>query len=352
MSHATVVQYRTRPDAAERNQQLIEAVFEELRDLQPAGLRYAAFRLEDGVGFLHVAISDINEDPFAQSRAFRRFQEGSAERLVGTPDVKVMTVVGSYGGYQRERVDDMKISNIASRDEWLAARLDLLADEKAASRQLAGLAERRRALPAVEIEKDYAFEGPDGNVGLVDLFEGRSQLIVYHFMWLHDIDDGCPSCSFAVDNMPDPIHLNEAADTTLALVSRAPYPRLIQFKTRMGWQLPWYSSHGSDFNYDFHVSNDESMAPIEYNYKDKATLQREGLEYVAANGADGQGISVFVRDDARVFHTYSAYGIGADVMLSTYRFLDLTPLGRQRYINEWPWHDTYALPGGGHEHHH
>jgi predicted dithiol-disulfide oxidoreductase (DUF899 family) len=246
---------------------------------------------------------------------------------------------------------NMKITRTASREEWLAQRLDLLANEKAASRQLAALAEQRRTLPAVAIEKDYVFEGPDGKVRLIDLFEGRSQLIVYHFMWLHDIDEGCPSCSFAVDNMPDPVHLNEGADTTLALVSRAPYARLGQFKARMGWALPWYSSHGSDFNFDFHVSNDESIAPVEYNYKDKATLVREGLDYVAANDADGQGISVFVQDGGTVFHTYSAYGVGADVMLSTYRFLDLTPMGRRRYINQWPWHDTYGA-ADQHEHHH
>ena len=137
----------------------------------------------------------------------------------------------------------------------------------------------------------------------------------------------------------------------LALVSRVPYARLSQFKARMGWTLPWYSSDRSDFNYDFHVSNDEAIAPIEYNYKDKATLQREGLDYVAANGSDGQGISVFVRDGDRVLHTYSTYGVGADVMLSTYRFLDLTPLGRQRYINEWPWHDTYGESADDVHHH-
>jgi predicted dithiol-disulfide oxidoreductase (DUF899 family) len=181
----------------------------------------------------------------------------------------------------------MNISHTASRDEWLAAPLDLLAKEKAASRQLAALAKQRRALPALAIDKGYEFEGPNGKVALIDMFEDRSQLIIYHFTWLHDIDEGCPSCSFAVDDMPDPIHLNEGADTTLALVSRVPYARLSQFKARMGWQLPWYSSHGSDFNYDFHVSNDESKTPIEYNYKDKATLERQGLEYVATDGADG-----------------------------------------------------------------
>src|ERR1700756_1316853 len=244
----------------------------------------------------------------------------------------------------------MKISRIAPRQEGLAERLALLAEEKAASRQLAALAEQRRALPAVPVDKNYVFEGPGGAARLIDLFEGRSLLIVYHFMWLHDIDEGCPSCSFAVDNMPNPIHLNQGADTTLVLVSRAPYPRLSQFKSRMGWQLPFYSSYGSDFNYDFHVSSDESIAPVEYNYKDKATLLQEGLDYLAADGADGQGISVCVRDDGRVFHTYSDFGVGADVMLSTYRFLDLTPLGRQRYINEWPWHDTYEAPDR-HEHH-
>jgi predicted dithiol-disulfide oxidoreductase (DUF899 family) len=125
---------------------------------------------------------------------------------------------------------NVNISHRASREEWLAARLDLLAKEKAASRQLAALAEQRRALPAVAVDKDYEFEGPDGKVALIDLFDGRSQLIVYHFMWLHDIDEGCPSCSFAVDNMPDPIHLNEGADSTLALVSRVPYAKLSQFK--------------------------------------------------------------------------------------------------------------------------
>jgi predicted dithiol-disulfide oxidoreductase (DUF899 family) len=245
----------------------------------------------------------------------------------------------------------MNVSDIGSRQQWLAARLELLAQEKAASRQLAALAAQRRSLPAVEIDKDYVFEGPGGPARLIDLFEGRSQLIVYHFMWLHDIGQGCPSCSFAADDMPDPVHLNEGADTTLALVSRAPYARLTQFKARMGWQLPFYSSHGSDFNYDFHVSNDESITPIEYNYKDKATLVREGLDYMSTNGADGQGISVFVQDEGKLYHTYSAYGVGADVMLSTYRFLDLTPLGRPRYINEWPWHDTYG-EGDDHEHHH
>lgn len=240
----------------------------------------------------------------------------------------------------------MELPEIGSREEWLAARLQLLAKEKELSRAQAALAAERRALPMVEITKDYVFTGPGGPAKLADLFEGRDQLIIYHFMWLHDIDEGCPSCSFAVDNMPDPVHLNKGADTTLALVSRAPFERIELFRNRMGWALPWYSSSGSDFNYDFHVSNDEAIAPVEYNYKDKATLEREGLGHYAASNSDGQGISVFVRDGSQVFHTYSAYGVGADVMLSTYRFLDLTPAGRQRYVTQWPLHDTYGQPGG------
>ncbi|MEC3956393.1 DUF899 domain-containing protein [Nocardia sp. CDC153] len=240
-------------------------------------------------------------------------------------------------------------SRVVSRQEWLTARLALLDEEKALSKAQLALAEKRRALPPVAMDKEYTFEGPHGKVGLLDLFEGRSQLIVYHFMWLHDIDSGCPSCSFALDNMPDPVHLNEAADTTLAVVARARYDRLARFRERMGWTLPFYSSYGSDFNFDFHVSQDESVAPVEYNYKDKATLERDGIGYYAH--MDGQGISVFTRDDDRILHTYSTYGQGADVMLSTYRFLDLTPSGRQRYINEFPLHDTY---GTAHEpaHHH
>jgi predicted dithiol-disulfide oxidoreductase (DUF899 family) len=214
-----------------------------------------------------------------------------------------------------------------------------LAKEKAASRQLAALAEARRALPAVAIDKDFGFEGPDGKVGLIDLFEGRSQLIVYHFMWLHDIDEGCPRCSFVVDNMPDPIHLNEGANTTLALVSRVPYPRLRQFKARMGWRLPWYSSHGSDFNYDFRVSfTPEQVAKgeIDYNY---GTWPHAYEEW--------PGISAFYKDDAGdVFHTYSTYGRGVEVMMHTYAMLDLMPKGRDErdveYKMDWVrHHDRY-----------
>jgi predicted dithiol-disulfide oxidoreductase (DUF899 family) len=226
-----------------------------------------------------------------------------------------------------------------SRDEWLAARLKLLAQEKEAMRAQDAVTANRRGLPMVRIDKEYVFEGSAGEARLGDLFEERRQLLVYHFMFHPDWDDGCPSCSYAVDNVGRLEHLH-ASDTTLVLISRAPLARIEKWKARMGWTIPWYSSTGTAFNYDFHVTNDESVAPVEYNYKDKATLEREGLAY-AVNG-DAQAMSVFVRDEESVFHTYSTYGRGAEVMLSTYHYLDLTPLGRQRYVNEFPFHDTYA----------
>jgi predicted dithiol-disulfide oxidoreductase (DUF899 family) len=233
----------------------------------------------------------------------------------------------------------MTLPQVVSRDEWLAARLKLLAQEKEAMRAQDAVTANRRGLPMVRIDKEYVFEGSAGEARLGDLFEERRQLLVYHFMFHPDWDDGCPSCSYAVDNVGRLEHLH-ASDTTLVLISRAPLARIEKWKARMGWTIPWYSSAGTAFNYDFHVTNDESVAPVEYNYKDKATLEREGLAY-AVNG-DAQAMSVFVRDEESVFHTYSTYGRGAEVMLSTYHYLDLTPLGRQRYVNEFPFHDTYA----------
>jgi predicted dithiol-disulfide oxidoreductase (DUF899 family) len=250
-----------------------------------------------------------------------------------------------------KKAKTMTVPQIASRDEWLAARLRLLEQEKEAMRAQDAVTAQRGRLPMVRMDTEYTFEGPSGKLGLGDLFEGRRQLIVYHFMWNDDWEDGCPSCSFAVDNIGRLEHLH-ASDTTFALVSRAPLPEIERWKARMGWTFPWYSSAGSDFNYDFHVTNDESVAPVQYNYKDKATMEREGLQY-AAHG-DAQGISVFIREDGTVFHTYSTYGRGAEVLLSTYHYLDLTPLGRRRYVNEFPYHDTYdgdTTPGHHHVHH-
>lgn len=236
----------------------------------------------------------------------------------------------------------MTFPQVVSREDWLAARLKLLAQEKDAMRAQDAVTARRAELPMVRIDKDYVFEGPAGEVRLADLFEGRGQLLLYHFMFHPDWEDGCPSCSFTIDSVGRLEHLH-AEDTTLVLVSRAPFAKLEAFRTRMGWTVPWYSSAGSDFNHDFHVTNDESVAPVEYNYKDRATLEREGVTY-RLHG-DGQGLSVFVRQDDTVFHTYSTYGRGTEVLMTTYHCLDLTPRGRRRYVNEFPHHDTYGTAG-------
>ena len=215
---------------------------------------------------------------------------------------------------------------VVSRDEWLAARKRLLAQEKSFTRQRDELNAARRRLPMVKIDQDYVFDGPAGPVRLLDLFEGRRQLIVYHFMFDPSWDEGCRSCSFVVDNIGHLSHLH-ARDTSLVLVSRAPLATLDAFKKRMGWTLPWYSSQGSRFNYDFHVSHDEAVAPVEYNYLDKAELVARGEGYFAQG--ESHGASAFLRDGGQVFHTYSAYARGCDLLLGSYNWLDLTALGRQ-----------------------
>ncbi|MDD0844595.1 DUF899 domain-containing protein [Pseudomonas sp. Gutcm_11s] len=214
---------------------------------------------------------------------------------------------------------------VASHEEWLVARRQLLEQEKALTHQLDALNVQRRALPMVEVTADYRFTGPEGEVGLAELFAGRRQLIVYHFMFHRDKGEGCPGCSFLTDNIGHPAHLH-ARDTNLVLVSNAPLAELEAFKQRMGWKLPWYSSFGSRFNYDFHVTIDASQAPVEYNYQDEAELKRMGqLDMVKG---ELPGASVFLRDGERVFHTYSTYARGLDILMSAHHFLDLTPFGR------------------------
>lgn len=233
----------------------------------------------------------------------------------------------------------MNLPKIASRDEWLTARKELLKEEKELTLRQDALSERRRELPMVKVDKDYVFEGPGGKTRLLDMFEGRRQLIVYHFMFAPDATEGHNSCSLLVDNISHEEHLH-ALDTTIALISRAPLSRLTPFKERMGWTIPWYSSFGSDFNYDYHVSNDESVAPVEYNYKDKATLIEKGTPWYIEG--EWQGLSVFLRDGDDVYHTYSAYERGIDALVNTYTYLDLTPLGRQAHVTQFSLHDTYA----------
>jgi uncharacterized protein (TIGR02246 family) len=220
----------------------------------------------------------------------------------------------------------MNRPEIVSRAEWLGARKALLAREKEFTRQRDKLNAERRRLPMVRIDKDYLFEGPHGRARLLDLFEGRQQLIVYHFMFDPSWDAGCPSCSFLTDNIGHLAHLH-ARRTTLALVSRAPLKKIEAYRKRMGWTVPWYSSFGSDFNYDFHVTLDEMVAPVEYNYTDKAALLEKGESYFTDGGS--HGLSVFLREGDNVFHTYSAYARGTDLLVGTYNYLDMTALGRQ-----------------------
>ena len=194
------------------------------------------------------------------------------------------------------------------------------------------LATKRRELPMVEITKDYGFEGPDGKASLLDLFEGRRQLIVGHFMFNPDWEDGCPSCTAGADEIADGLleHLH-ARDTTFAYVSRAPIAKIERYKAKRGWTFPWYSSFGSDFNYDFHVTLDESVMPVEYNFRSKAEFERIGTTvYTDGDGAvEYPGRSSFLRDGDRVFHTYSVYARGLETMGGSYYLLDETALGRQ-----------------------
>ena len=222
---------------------------------------------------------------------------------------------------------------VVSRDEWLAVRKELLAKERAFTRERDELNAERRRLPMVKIDKEYVFDGPAGKASLLDLFDRRRQLIVYHFMFDPSWDQGCSACSFLVDNIGHLAHLH-ARNTSLVLVSRTPLARIEPFKKRMGWTVQWCSSFGSDFNYDFHVTLDEAIAPVEYNYTDKAELVQKGETYFTEG--ESHGLSVFLRDGKSIYHTYSTYARGTDLLLGTYNYLDLTSLGRQEDWEEPP----------------
>lgn len=226
----------------------------------------------------------------------------------------------------------MSLPQVVSREEWLAARKELLAREKAATRARDELNAARRSLPMVEIDKEYVFEGPHGKVTLLDLFEGRHQLIVQHFMFGPDWDAGCPSCTAGSDEISPGLlkHLN-VRDTTLAVIARAPLSKIAAYKASRDWAFPFYSSYGSDFNYDFHVTLDESVIPVEYNYRTAAEHKAGGTGgYVEGDQPlERPGHSCFLRVGDDVFHTYSVYGRGDESLGGSYYFLDLTALGRQ-----------------------
>ncbi|WP_257350697.1 DUF899 domain-containing protein [Pseudalkalibacillus decolorationis] len=197
---------------------------------------------------------------------------------------------------------------IVSRHEWQEAQQDFLEKEKEVTRALDALAAERRRLPMVQIDKDYVFEGPDSTASLLDLFDGRRQLIVYHFMFDPNWEEGCTGCSMMVDNIGHPSHLN-ARDTTLVLISRAPFEKIEPFKARMGWTIPWYSSFSSEFNYDFGATTEKG---------------------------ETHGYSVFLLKDKRIYHTYSTWRRGVESLGSNWSYLDITPLGRQELWEDSP----------------
>jgi predicted dithiol-disulfide oxidoreductase (DUF899 family) len=230
-----------------------------------------------------------------------------------------------------------------SREEWLAARLGLLKEEKELTRRSDEVARQRHALPWVRIDKTYSFDTPVGRRTLADLFDGRRQLLVQHFMLVAGWQQGCKNCSYMADHTDGAtVHLAQR-DVTFVAVSRAPLSEIERFRQRMGWKFPWVSSHGNDFNRDFHVSfTADEMANGKADYNFGGTPAGEEMP----------GVSAFWKDDAdAVFHTYSTYGRGVEVMMHTYRLLDLTPKGRDEDGHGMAWvrhHDRYEpFPQGG-----
>ena len=235
---------------------------------------------------------------------------------------------------------------IAPYEEWLAARKELLTREKEVTRARDAVAAARRRLPMVKVDKDYVFTGPDGQVSLLDLFEGRRQLIVYHFMFDPRWDAGCGGCTGYVNAIGDLSALPKN-DTSFVLVSRAPLAKLEAYKASKGWTLPWYSSYGTDFNYDFHVTLDPSVAPIMHNYRSADELEKMGTPIAADDGpSETPGTSVFFRIDDDIYHTYSTFARGGEWLVDSSSLLDITPYGRQEDWEDspsgWPQHPTYG----------
>lgn len=232
---------------------------------------------------------------------------------------------------------------IVAAADWRAQRVALLEREKEITRLQDAIAAQRRRLPMTKIEKDYEFEGPSGKQRLRDLFEGRDQLIVYHFMFDPASEKGCPGCTGYVDALGD-LSLLAQRRTTFALISRAPFEKLEAYRKQHEWNRPWYSSFGSDFNYDFNVTLDEKVCPVEYNYRSKAELIAKNPEY----DPDGEvhGLSVFFKVKDDVFHCYSSYARGVESLTDSYSLLDVTPYGRQEDWEDspagWPQKPTYG----------
>lgn len=237
------------------------------------------------------------------------------------------------------------LPEVVSREEWLAARKELLVKEKELTQARDQVNADRRRLPMVRIDKPYTFEGPNGTVGLLDLFEGRQQLVMHHFMWMFDVDAdgneyprdaGCSSCASAADHIPATLRQLHVRNTTLVAVTRAPYDKIAAFRERMGWTFPWYSSWGSDFNYDFHATVDERVAPVLLNFRTETELAEAGTPWGESWRVRGDypGLSAFLRVEDEVFHTYSTFGRGIEEFHYGIPYLDLTALGRQEAWEE------------------
>ena len=244
-----------------------------------------------------------------------------------------------------------------TREEWLAARLELLEAEKELTRRGDELSRRRQELPWVRVDKDYRFETDEGTGSLADLFQGRSQLLVYHFMFGPDYTAGCPSCSAIADGFNgSAVHL-AGHDVTLCAVSRAPLAKLHAYERRMGWSFPWASSYGSDFNFDFgvaHTKEEWEAGTVAYNFGHEDLRPAAGEEgsrdaftesIVGTNWEtyrlEGPGMSAFALEDDTLYHTYSTYARGLDILWSMYQWLDRAPLGRNENGMWWHRHDEY-----------
>jgi predicted dithiol-disulfide oxidoreductase (DUF899 family) len=244
-----------------------------------------------------------------------------------------------------------------TREEWLAARLELLEDEKELTRRGDEVARRRQELPWVRIDKEYRFETDEGEAGLADLFRGNSQLLVYHFMFGPDYTAGCPSCSAIADGFNGSVVHLANHDVTLCAVSRAPLAKLQAFKRRMDWSFPWASSFASDFNFDFglaYTEEQQQSGVVEYNFRTREVHPQEEArqsalaEVASMAGTDwptftreAPGMSAFALEDGVVYHTYSAYARGLDGIWGMYQWLDRAPLGRNEHGFWWRHHDTY-----------
>src|SRR5258708_12977985 len=227
----------------------------------------------------------------------------------------------------------MSLPAVTSRQEWLAARKELLVREKELTKLHDALSTGWSRLPMVGIEQAYGFDGPDGQAGLTDMFGPNGQLVLQRVMFAPAWDDACPSCSAGLDELSQGLLRNlRARDTAFAALARAPQAKIAAYKARKGWDFAWYSSFGSDFNYDFHVSIDASVAPVMFNYRDEAELKEAGLTWILDGASEQPGVSCFLRDGDARFHTYSTFAPGTDQLGGPYSILAITALGRQE---EW-----------------